>query len=464
MAITENVALIPGCTSGSYSDRNANIVSIGKFQADHNGTLRKIRMYSAVACSVKVAIYSDNAGSPQNRLAKQDSPIAVSAGWNQIELEDTCGITRFTDYWLACIVNTNSGFRIASTGGTRKRKSGITFSTWTWPTPFDAAGYTDDNGNMYIQGRGDWDTWTQELYPITYIPDESGLDFIINGYSAPNGADTQGDPVMAMKEQDAVNYDDDYILGHGETYYGSRYSNGRFQMNKPSSDRDIYSVAFCFIYYPTGYGYEPYSRILTHGSLYGESGGSISKTTEGIWTTKKYTWQANPNTGTYWTKEELEDMLCGFTCPGTFTGPYIDKFWIEIIYDGSAAYNRGWTLIQQDRRGRPIFLATAKAKDAEDDQLYETRYTDNGIAVFTQLPKDRPVNVEVRWGCGTGAQYRKYFNVFDASGSSLASLVTKAHNQNTDLYNNGVKTSEPSEPFIGNWYADSGDKKLRLYT
>lgn len=110
---------------------------------------------------------------------------------------------------------------------------------------------------------------------------------------------------------------------------------------------------------------------------------------------------------------------------------------------------RGYTLIQQDYRGRPIFLAECKAIDSiYTGVVYETQYTNNGIATFVNLPNDRPVDIEVRWG----KQYRKYYNVYEATGDELVGVLASSHEQNTDAIVNGVRITLPASPALGEIY------------
>jgi len=183
----------------------------------------------------------------------------------------------------------------------------------------------------------------------------------------------------------------------------------------------------------------------------------------------------NYNLGTAWYHEPITDTTYAVGVPELtaettyyfraiatdFSGIYYGSE-LNFTTIATPATFRNYTLIQQDHKGRPIFLAEAKAIDAVySDIVYETQYTDNGIANFTKLPADRVVDIEVRWG----RQYRKYFNVFDVSGHAIGAFVAKAHTQNTDDYNEGVQvTTEPATPSAGYWYKDSGTGKLMLYT
>jgi hypothetical protein len=110
---------------------------------------------------------------------------------------------------------------------------------------------------------------------------------------------------------------------------------------------------------------------------------------------------------------------------------------------------RSYTLRQTDARGKPIFLAEAKAIDSVYRTItYETQLTDNGLATFTKLPSDRPVDIEVRWH----KQYRLWENVYEADGGEVETLVDNNHVQNTDDYVKGTPTSVPGSPTEGMVY------------
>jgi len=118
---------------------------------------------------------------------------------------------------------------------------------------------------------------------------------------------------------------------------------------------------------------------------------------------------------------------------------------LVIEYTGG---DRSYTVRQNDERGKPIFLAECKAYNMTTGALIDTKYTDNGIAVFDNLPFDARVNIEVRWD----KQYRLYENVYEASGGQVLTLVNQSHVQNTDDYVEGTRTSEPFTPAVGEVY------------
>jgi hypothetical protein len=129
---------------------------------------------------------------------------------------------------------------------------------------------------------------------------------------------------------------------------------------------------------------------------------------------------------------------------------YLDDITLRpaLVIEYTGGY-RSYTVRQNDERGKPIFLAECRALNMTTGALIDTKYTDNGIAVFDNLPFDAPVNIEVRWD----KQFRLYENVYEASGGAIKTLVEESHVQNTDDYTKGVQvTTEPASPAVGRWY------------
>ena len=82
------------------------------------GTLQNIKIKCDQNVAVKVAIYSDNAGSPDALIAYSAYTNAVT-GWNTISLNTTATLTA-TYYWLAMKIETSSSLYYIATGGTTK--------------------------------------------------------------------------------------------------------------------------------------------------------------------------------------------------------------------------------------------------------------------------------------------------------------------------------------------------------
>lgn len=104
-----------------------------KFTCEATGKVIEFRTYGTVNGNVKVAIYSDNAGEPGDRLVYNDSSQPVTADqWNSLSIPEL-SVTKDTVYWLAAAIDTNDCIgKSATSGGTGRYKS-ITYSSWTWP-------------------------------------------------------------------------------------------------------------------------------------------------------------------------------------------------------------------------------------------------------------------------------------------------------------------------------------------
>lgn len=118
---------------------------------------------------------------------------------------------------------------------------------------------------------------------------------------------------------------------------------------------------------------------------------------------------------------------------------------------------RSYTTRVLDYKGRPIYLAKCEAVDSITGELYDTQYTDNGLATFDSLPGDRPVDVIRTWGW-MGRNITTEYNVYSAIGTVIDNMPTNSHIQNTDSYNNGLRNSDdvtrPDYENVGSWYND----------
>jgi hypothetical protein len=124
-----------------------------QFTAVTTGTCSQVRVKVSNSVNVKVAVYTDNAGEPGARLAKQDTSTACTIGWNRIALEDNCSIVSGTVYWLAFNSDaTQVGYDL--TAGVMRYKAG-TYSTFTFPDPAGTGFTSTTNTIGFIAG---WST------------------------------------------------------------------------------------------------------------------------------------------------------------------------------------------------------------------------------------------------------------------------------------------------------------------
>lgn len=114
-----------------------------------------------------------------------------------------------------------------------------------------------------------------------------------------------------------------------------------------------------------------------------------------------------------------------------------------------ADYNRTskLTVIVQDKRSRPIFLAECIAW-TYGGGLIERQWSDNGYATFNCIPNNIPVYVTAQWG----SNYIRWDNVYCSGGDSILQMVNQSHTRNTDSTVKGVPTSQPSSPATGMVY------------
>ena len=114
------------------------------------GTITTIMIKAKASHNCKAAIYSDNSGSPNARLAYSVS-TPVIAGWNALPLNAPV-LLAATDYWLVFHADTaNLLWRIA-TGGVSKYKGGTAYATAFAETA--GAGLLDITIDYAIAGWG----------------------------------------------------------------------------------------------------------------------------------------------------------------------------------------------------------------------------------------------------------------------------------------------------------------------
>jgi hypothetical protein len=132
----------------------ANIISADRFQCTTSGSCSEFRIKVTGNVNVKVAIYSDNSGTPNTRLAKKDAGTACTAGWNTITLESPVNLVVGTYYWLIVIFDANYGGYIASTGNGHKYVA-KTYSGYSFPDPISESWTISNN---YISLYAGWGT------------------------------------------------------------------------------------------------------------------------------------------------------------------------------------------------------------------------------------------------------------------------------------------------------------------
>jgi len=116
---------------------------LSRFQAIKQGVMSEFRVKCTDAVNVKVAIYADNSGEPENLITANNTGQACATGWNTLTIGDT-NIVSGTYYWLAIIAETAGKVGVDTDAGTMRYKAG-TYSTWSFPNPagegFNSASY-----------------------------------------------------------------------------------------------------------------------------------------------------------------------------------------------------------------------------------------------------------------------------------------------------------------------------------
>ena len=145
--------VLVGSASAPISNTlTSNYVWYSKFTAIASGRLTEYRVTCDASMNVKVAIYSDNAGSPGSRLAYNDSSQAVISGINTLTIS-SINIASGTVYWVAIIADASYNVgRYATTGGIGRFKYAI-YTTFSWPATA-GTGFTSSESIVVISGWG----------------------------------------------------------------------------------------------------------------------------------------------------------------------------------------------------------------------------------------------------------------------------------------------------------------------
>jgi hypothetical protein len=118
----------------STDPSGGNDLNCWRFQAGSSFTANNIQINLATGITgkMKVAIYSDNNGSPSSLLVGSNEITNPSSGWVTFTLTKGQPITSGTYYWLAVWSNVQYTPRAQATGGTARY---ITNTYGAWPNP-----------------------------------------------------------------------------------------------------------------------------------------------------------------------------------------------------------------------------------------------------------------------------------------------------------------------------------------
>jgi hypothetical protein len=201
--------------SGTYG---SNTVYATKFTADRGGYIIDVGMYVANTTNVKVAIYSDNAGSPDVKLGDNSdgTPLVGSSSWKRVTLSSPIYVSNGTDYWLA-IVDEDGGCALkyvspvdsvyASTGGT--------YADFSFPSSFPSPTSWDQQCMMVAYG---YITYSDTLGIISGYGTFGNIDALFT-YGDKLGTISGSGTIGSLRETE--NYKDDLGTISGSGVFGN---------------------------------------------------------------------------------------------------------------------------------------------------------------------------------------------------------------------------------------------------
>lgn len=137
-----------------YGGKDAVVVD--KYTAEGTGLMTEFRVkLGSIASNIKFAVYSDVAGVPTTLLASGSGACAANSITALACTPFT--ITKGLVYWLGFNQETGTTTGVGYTaagGGVRHWKTGVTYSTWTFPATWNDSGYTADTHSHFLAGWG----------------------------------------------------------------------------------------------------------------------------------------------------------------------------------------------------------------------------------------------------------------------------------------------------------------------
>ena len=125
---TNNISV--GSTSTGTQDNASGYMLWESYTTAVPLTATKIYTYGTVSGNVKVAIYSDNAGTPGTKLTTEVSDAATANTWNEIPITST--YLPAGTYWIVFAIQTQNNIITASAPANASRKG----KTWTYSSTF----------------------------------------------------------------------------------------------------------------------------------------------------------------------------------------------------------------------------------------------------------------------------------------------------------------------------------------
>lgn len=115
-----------------------------------NGIATSISVHSRASDSGKIgaAIYSDNSGAPNSKLAEDSANVSISTTylWRSIDIE--CSLSPSTPYWLAFWAN-QTGYIKYDSGATNQKAEKWGYSFENWPSTISSPTYSDKMLSVY---------------------------------------------------------------------------------------------------------------------------------------------------------------------------------------------------------------------------------------------------------------------------------------------------------------------------
>ena len=149
-AASSSVGVLGNNVVGTSTDpRGANDLNCWRFRATSTFTAKnmQVNLANQIRGKLKVAIYSDNNGSPGSLLVGSNEITNPSSGWIPFTLTTNQPLTTGTYYWIIAWSNANYAPRSQATGGTARY---ITKTYGTWPNPLTGTlGPYKTNDNIY---------------------------------------------------------------------------------------------------------------------------------------------------------------------------------------------------------------------------------------------------------------------------------------------------------------------------
>ncbi|HEU5187383.1 MAG TPA: choice-of-anchor R domain-containing protein, partial [Candidatus Saccharimonadales bacterium] len=155
--LTMGANVIGNPSNDGGQDRNLDYIQASKFNSGPGGTIDSLRVFFTIVDNAnphfKVAVYSDNAGSPGTLLSSSTAPSTVAGAantWSSASLGNTVTLTPNTNYWLALATETDGTWYARQDGGvdTTKYQSGFPFNN-NFPATYTVTDVTSRYMSIY---------------------------------------------------------------------------------------------------------------------------------------------------------------------------------------------------------------------------------------------------------------------------------------------------------------------------